>query len=466
MRPRWRLEVEGLGRIERAEVDIHPLMLFVGPNNTGKSYLASLLWGLLAMQGELDTPKGPELTACDEWLTQHLSPDRLPVEHELTEQEIALFDHLFDATLVAERSRLAARVFRDESMTVTDFRFRNTSSPRRARFECLVEQPATGDRPPKYRLTLTDRAGDEEKSFATTTETGDPAMLRAVARDLIMRRLVFFRLTRVFKPFDGTYAGIDPIYLPASRTGFMQLYKAAVQRSFRDALGGKAAEGPWLDLTVPAFHFIDVLAFGLKNKLAPRYADEADLLESALSGTVELLDGGGVNEFRYRPIAAQTALSMSRSSALVTEVAPLVLILRHLQKFPAIILEEPEAHLHPELQRRLAQVVVRLVRKGVYVWITTHSENFCQQINNFMKLGALDPERRAAAQQHLGYGAQDYLEMDDVAGYQFKVDDVTARSSVVEMKKTPYGMAMPTFNVALLRLSEEVDYLDQLVMGE
>ncbi|EYF08330.1 Hypothetical protein CAP_6091 [Chondromyces apiculatus DSM 436] len=50
--------MEGLGRIERAAVDIHPLMLLVGPNNTGKSYLASLLWGLVAMQAELEPSPG------------------------------------------------------------------------------------------------------------------------------------------------------------------------------------------------------------------------------------------------------------------------------------------------------------------------------------------------------------------------------------------------------------------------
>jgi predicted ATPase len=43
MAPRWKLTVEGLGRIEHAEVDVRPLTLFAGPNNSGKSYLASLL---------------------------------------------------------------------------------------------------------------------------------------------------------------------------------------------------------------------------------------------------------------------------------------------------------------------------------------------------------------------------------------------------------------------------------------
>ena len=41
-RPRWKLHVEGLGKIREADVEIHPLMLFVGDNDSGKSYRVRL----------------------------------------------------------------------------------------------------------------------------------------------------------------------------------------------------------------------------------------------------------------------------------------------------------------------------------------------------------------------------------------------------------------------------------------
>jgi ABC-type multidrug transport system ATPase subunit len=154
---------------------------------------------------------------------------------------------------------------------------------------------------------------------------------------------------------------------------------------------------------------------------------------------------------------------MNLSSALVTELAPLVLLLRHASGFPVLVLEEPEAHLHPELQRRMAQVIVRLVRKGLFVWITTHSENFCQEINNFIKLGSLRPDKRAEAQHKLGYGSQDYLDLDDVSGCEFKLDETGERSTVVEMKRKEAGLVMPTFNKAIMSLSDAVFYLDDLL---
>lgn len=42
----WSLTVEGFGRIERAEVTVKPLTVLVGPNNSGKSYLGTLIWGI------------------------------------------------------------------------------------------------------------------------------------------------------------------------------------------------------------------------------------------------------------------------------------------------------------------------------------------------------------------------------------------------------------------------------------
>jgi hypothetical protein len=219
-----------------------------------------------------------------------------------------------------------------------------------------------------------------------------------------------------------------------------------------------------LDLTTPAFHFIDMLAFGLKREQSQRYAEEAKFLEQSLTGEVELVAGAGaVNEYRYHPAGTPAPLPMQLSSALVTELAPLILVLRHLSSFPALVLEEPEAHLHPELQRGIAQVIARLVHKGLFVWVTTHSENFCQEINNLIKLGSLPPDKRAEAQRKLKYDPQDYLDLDDVSGCELRLDSTSGRSKAVAMKRTEAGLVMPTFNQAIVKLSQDVAYLDGLL---
>lgn len=453
MKERWRLVVEGLGKIERAEVDVHPLMLLVGPNNTGKSYLASLLWGLAAMPGGLNVPQGPVQQACDAWLAHHLVQGREQTSVVLTDADIELFDRLFESALAANRDSLISRIFNNDAVTARKLEFRNISG---------VRQIALEWQPYSKGYLLVVRSGSEQQIPLGLPNSPHGVDMLGNSVDLVgspVKRLLMYTIA-----LGSLFLRESPIFLPASRTGFMQLYKAAVRRSLHGAFRPEPDDRGWLDLTAPTFEFLDLLALKLRgDQRSEQFAEEADLLESALGGRVELVEGVGVNEFRYHPDGAQASLSMSRSSSLVTELAPLILVLRHLSGFPVLILEEPEAHLHPEVQRRVAQVVVRLIRKGLHVWITTHSENLCQQINNFLKLGALDPERRAEAQQRLGYGPQDYLDLDEVAGYQFKLDERGERSFVEAMEKTPHGLVMPTFNTPLLRLAEEVDALDELV---
>ena len=47
-----RLIIEKFGKIKKAELEISPLTLLVGDNNSGKSYLLSLLWGIYTADGE------------------------------------------------------------------------------------------------------------------------------------------------------------------------------------------------------------------------------------------------------------------------------------------------------------------------------------------------------------------------------------------------------------------------------
>ena len=40
------IEVENLGPIKRGKIELKPLTVFIGPNNTGKTYLAYLIAGI------------------------------------------------------------------------------------------------------------------------------------------------------------------------------------------------------------------------------------------------------------------------------------------------------------------------------------------------------------------------------------------------------------------------------------
>ncbi|MDE6052375.1 MAG: ATP-binding protein, partial [Lachnospiraceae bacterium] len=43
----WTMHVEKFGKIESADIEVAPMTLFVGDNNSGKSYIMTLIYGLI-----------------------------------------------------------------------------------------------------------------------------------------------------------------------------------------------------------------------------------------------------------------------------------------------------------------------------------------------------------------------------------------------------------------------------------
>jgi energy-coupling factor transporter ATP-binding protein EcfA2 len=448
MGERWRLAVEGLGRIEHADAEIRPLTLLIGENNSGKSYFATLLWGLVAAGWELPSPEGPELVACEAWAKASLPPVTSRFDRALTEDEAAMFEGLFEAALNAGKDALLKRLFRSTKIHAKSLRFRSTAPSSEVvwthGYDPDLGHTLGRETYNKHEL-LTVSGPDHERALKIAVSAlRNASVLRGVAPSIGMLR----RGTDSFQPDD-------PIFIPASRTGYMHLYREVVRKRFE----GGSQEGANGDgaLTLPAFHFLDFVAFGA-SVAYKFYEDACALLESALTGHIELSEGRGTKEVHYAMTGLAERLSMPLSSALVSELAPLLLVLRGAHPLRLLVLEEPESHLHPKLQRIVARALVRLIRKGVAVVVTTHSETFCQQINNFIKLGSLPGEARQSAHTHLGYEAADYLLAEEVAGHRFDVAD-DGKTRVTELKRTESGIVMPPFNRELAKLSEEVLFL-------
>ena len=139
---------------------------------------------------------------------------------------------------------------------------------------------------------------------------------------------------------------------------------------------------------------------------------EEELLEGRIE--VKLATPEAYPEFLYRPDQGKEALRMSHSAAMVSELAPLVYLLRGIIKQgDLLIIEEPESHLHPGAQTKIAQTLARLVRAGVHVMITTHSNYLLQQIGNLIREGELRKRGEPTSE------SADYLNKEEVGAWQF-----------------------------------------------
>lgn len=455
MSARWRLAVEGLGRIESADAEIRPLTLLIGENNSGKSYFATLLWGLVFTGWSLPSPEGPALEACRAWVKANAPPAVPRFDRALTEAEVEMFQRLFNEALEAGKDGkdgLLERLFRSRKVGARSIRMHAVAPASELRWTHEYD-PETGHKltrlVPTNRELLTVGPDHDRAATMATSSLRNASVLMDAAPAMLM-------------PLRGRdrFLQGDPMFIPASRTGYMHLYREVVRQRF--AAGPQVDTSGEGDLTLPAFHFLDFVAFGAKVN-SPKYKEACALLESALTGHIEVADRG-VNEVSYAMDGLSELLSMPLSSALVSELAPLLMVLRSAPMLRLLVLEEPESHLSPRLQRVVARAIVRLVRAGVVVVVTTHSATFCQQINNFIKLGSLPPEARSGASAQLKYEDADYLLAEEVVGHSFDIGD-DGRTRVRELKRTESGIVMPPFNRELLRLSEETKHLQDLLAG-
>ena len=185
--------------------------------------------------------------------------------------------------------------------------------------------------------------------------------------------------------------------------------------------------------------------------------------EEALQGIVEYLERGMADgtvalkmqpnrEVSYRPLGSEKGMPLRVVSAVVTELAPLILLLKHREGIKGLFYEEPEMCLHPKLQQRMARVLCQLVNAGIGMTVTTHSDLILQHINNMIRLSFR--EDREDLCRRFGYSKDDILSPDDVKVYQLTAeDDGTAK--VEELPCGRNGFAVPTFNDALDRIMDE-----------
>ena len=161
------------------------------------------------------------------------------------------------------------------------------------------------------------------------------------------------------------------------------------------------------------------------------------LEDDVLKGTVEMGDvGSGYPSFSYLPNGWSEELPLMRASSMVSELAPVVLYLRHLVRpNDILIIEEPESHLHPAMQVAFTRQLAALVQAGIRVIVTTHSEWLLQELANLVRASQLPEAERAGIA-----GGEVALDPSQVGAWLFKPDATEEGSTVSEVGLDESGL--------------------------
>ena len=464
-----RIEATNFGPIERAAVDLRPLTVFVGPSNTGKTYFAVLIYALYRILdgfGRLPAPfhrrprfpeprvparfmmlRRKELRNLLDKLDADVASFRLSDVPEGARDAVRTFlmdpetlrvgidrelMRCFDVESVSDLVRLTGQQREMGISLAVKERDRNLWKFRAA----VSESGVTADGRIEDDVVLFPEGGPESRlarrirslSRRLTAGSGEPGEhvypIEAFFEDL------FFEAFRSV----GSHPD-DAYYLPAARSGIMQSHRviasSLVTRSTRAGLE-RFPELPTFSGVMADFMQRLILYKegesddGSMNELAAR------LEEEALAGRIGIRRPmpGGYPEFVYRPRGSKQDVRLTRASSMVSELAPVVLFLRGaVGRGDTLVIEEPEAHLHPAAQTRMAVALARLVRAGVRVVVTTHSDWLLKEIGNLMRAGELQEAGRPSVDE----GPPSALQRGEVGIWLFHEEGPASGSTVEEI---------------------------------
>jgi len=371
-----KVEIRNLGVIEKAEIDLKPLTVFIGGNGEGKTWAAYTLSAIFGQQGY-----GHYLKAYLDGNTQEGYPTLDSAVQQLFEEGNAQIDAIqfandYAETYINDVARLAPNWMR--SFMATD----------RANFNDLQVHLNLAETKAEFLARIKAASVQRDISLGllnAVKETGDGILYFYSEGDILKKlprkAIQQFVVQEIFQILRRAFYA-DIYTFPTETTAFIFQYrqqKVRIEELLTDT-DQSEFEQRGTSFIEPVNIFFEMIFHSYqkehrrrreeeinKNPQLGEYVKLADFLEKEiLQGTVGF-ETSEREELLFQP-KENTKLEMPIVSSMVKELAPLVLCLRYLvEPYELLIIDEPEMNLHPAAQVEIAEFLAMLVNAGLHV---------------------------------------------------------------------------------------------------
>lgn len=426
------LLVTNFGPIEEARLDLKPLTVFIGPSNTGKSYLAILIYALHRYFGErrgslswrfhrlprLLSQIGPSEAssavhqALEKVLSQEIIKHEVAEYIDVPEDVISFLRSIF---LKAGGADLENEITRCFGLKAAALRRKNGSGPTQISVrvpsvntqESFEHQLVLGERRTTFSTEIPEKISIPLKSewlnrMTRRWQSLSEAEGLQASTTYLLDHIAEALHAKIYEPFRR-----PAHYLPADRTGIMHAHKAV----FGAVIGNATMAAIRPSRNMPLLSgiladFLETLIMSDEPIFVRRDAERwreplrdicTEIEKNIMGGSISTERSEAIEypEFVYTPTGWEESLPLKSASSMVSELSPVVIYLRH-QVTPGdvLIIEEPESHLHPAMQVQFTRQLAAIVNAGVRVIVTTHSEWVLEELANLVRLSSLEKSDR------------------------------------------------------------------------
>ena len=445
---------KNIGPVANAELELGDLTIVAGRNNTGKTYLVYTLYGFLQMWHSWPGAAAP------------YAGDRSRAPSERGRRRV--FDEL--VAQIASRGRATVPVDRDTLATErkTVLRDLTRAFSREALAAVFSSAPdafpgaslgveldwTLPDLTPQVEVrigrgeTLAMRYDGGAISVAGKHRSAaDPEEVAAYVSSLYLR-LLFPDLP------------LNPFVLCAERFGISLFYKELdfTKNQLVDLLqklGDRKENARYLpyvliDQTVSRYALPIKDNIDYTRSIADLRRQRSEIYDDKLFEGVKALMNGYYKatseNIEFKSAArgrGRFNIPLHLASSSARGLSDLYFFLRHVaRRNHLLIIDEPEGHLDTANQIRLARLLARLVRTGLRVVLTTHSDYLVKELNNLVMLDGPIGDRETIAGR-LGYEPDDRIAPDRIRAY------VTEANGLTRCTVDRFGIDMPIFDTTI-----------------
>ena len=445
---------KNIGPVTSAELDLGALTVIAGRNNTGKTYLVYTLYGFLTMwdawPGTVAHPASPESASTAGGSSPSLADQVFGQFMEKGEAAVPLEEE----TLKRERRLVIRALTRSFSAEALAGVFNSPADAfERASLSVILGSTLPEHTEPVEVSTRTGETLSARYDGTSVRVSGGALGKRSQSPDL------FYTIQRLYLRFLFPELSWDPFVLSAERFGISLFYKELDftknqlvdllqkmgDRKKKDRLPFLLIDEGLSRYALPIKHNIDYTRsiFDLRRQRSEVYD------ENLFNDVRRLMSGyyrASSENIEFRSVARTArrfAIPLHLASSSARGLSDLYFFLRHVaRKNHLVIIDEPEGHLDTANQIQLARLLARMVRVGLRVLVTTHSDYLVKEINNLVMLSNPFPGKTETVEK-LGYGPDDYISPDTIRAY------VAENNGLTRCKVDKFGIDMPIFDYTI-----------------